>query len=317
MAKWAMGVRLPGSTEKRIESAIDKGQIIRTHVLRPTWHFVSPEDINWMLKLTAPRIKSASKFREKELEITEKIFTKSNSILQKALSGNKHLTREELAAEHLKWKITTNDNRLSHLLLRAELEGIICSGKSNGKNRTHTLLEKRVPVVKVLNKEEALAKLAKKYFLSHCPATLQDFIWWSGLSVTDAKIALELIKRDLIQEAIESQTYWLTGSFSVPKTNNKSCYLLPAFDEFMISYKDRSASLNFKHHGKSISSNGIFRPVILMNGQVKGLWKRTIKHDKVIVEPEFFQPNNKTEFKLLKRASENFGNFLGKKIEVK
>ena len=174
-----------------------------------------------------------------------------------------------------------------------------------------------MPVVKVLNKEEALAKLAKKYFLSHCPATLQDFIWWSGLSVTDAKIALELIKRELIQEAIESQTYWLTSSFSVPKTNNKSCYLLPAFDEFMISYKDRSASLNFKHHGKSISSNGIFRPVILMNGQVKGLWKRTIKHDKVIVEPEFFQPNNKTEFKLLKKASENFGNFLGKKIEVK
>jgi len=316
MAKWAIGVRLPGSTERQIQTAIDKGQIIRTHLLRPTWHFVSPEDIYWMLELTAPQIKASSKSRDKQLELTEKIYTKSNSIIQKALRDGKHLTREELMAELAKAKIATDNNRSSHLLLRAELEAIICSGAAKGKNRTYALLENVVPETTPLSKDEALSKLAKKYFSSHCPATLQDFIWWSGLSVVNAKHALEIIKPDFISETINSQTFWLTNSFSIPATAGKSCYLLPAYDEFMISYKDRNASLNFEGQKKSISINGIFNPIIVINGQVTGLWKRIIKSDRVIVETEFFRAHNKTELNLIKKASVLFGHFLEKKIEI-
>jgi hypothetical protein len=315
MAKWAIGVRLPGSTDRQIQTAIDKGQIIRTHLMRPTWHFVSPDDIYWMLQLTAPQIKSSLKSREKELGLTETIFKKSNTIIQKALR-EKHLTREELMADLTKAKIATDNNRSSHLLLRAELEGIICSGAARGINRTYALLEKIVPKIKTLSQEEALAKLAEKYFFSHCPATLQDFIWWSGLSVVNAKHALEMIKSSLISEKIGPQTYWFLNSFSTPITAGKSGYLLPAYDEFMISYKDRSASLNFENNKKSISSNGIFNPVIVMNGQVTGLWKRTIKNDRIIVETEFFRPHNKKELSLIKKASIEFGNFLNKKTEV-
>lgn len=316
MAKWAIGIRLPGSVDKKVQTAIDKGQIIRTHLLRPTWHFVSPDDIYWMLELTAPQIKASSKSREKELELTEKIFTKSNNIIQKALSADQHLTREELMAELAKAKIATDNNRSSHLLLRAELEGIICSGTTKGKSRTYALLEKVVPKTKALGKEEALAKLAKKYFSSHCPATLQDFIWWSGLSVANAKHALEMIKPAFISETIGPQTYWLSNSFSTPVTGSKSCYLLPAYDEFMISYKDRSAALNFENNKKTISTNGIFNPVIVINGQVTGLWKRTIKNDKVIVETEFFQAHNKTELNLIRKASEKYGSFLEKETHL-
>ncbi|MEP6594862.1 MAG: crosslink repair DNA glycosylase YcaQ family protein [Ginsengibacter sp.] len=163
-----------------------------------------------------------------------------------------------------------------------------------------------------MSKDEALAKLAKKYFSSHCPATLQDFIWWFGLSVANARHALEMIKPGFISETIGSQTYWLSNSFSTPVTAGKSGYLLPAFDEFMISYKDRSAALNFENHKKSISGNGIFKPVIVINGHTTGVWKRIIKNDKVIIETEFFRPPSKTELNLIRKASEKYEHFLEK-----
>jgi len=316
MAKWAIGVRIPGITEKQIVNAIDKGEIIRTHLMRPTWHFVSAEDIHWMLQLTAPYIKSSLRLRHKELELTDAILKKSNKIVEKALTQNNYLTREELVHEFSKAKIVTDNNRASHLLLTAELEGIACSGPISGKKQTYALLEKRVPKTKTLKKDEALAKLAQKYFLSHCPATIQDFAWWSGLTITDARKALEMIKSSLVSEIINGQTYWLPDSISIPK-KDKSVYLLPAFDEFIISYKNRSAVIQTEHYPKSISSNGIFKPVIIINGLVTGLWKREIKKDKVIIETDFFQAPNKTTKNLIQKAAETFGNFLEKEVVVK
>jgi hypothetical protein len=316
MAKWAIGIRLPGSTDDTVEDAVTKGQIIRTHLMRPTWHFVSSEDIYWMLELTGPQIKTSLKTREKQLGITEKILAKSSTIIQKALTANKYLTREELATEVKRAKIATHDNRLSHLLIRAELEGIICNGATKGTNRTYALLENVVPKIKKLNRDEALATLAKRYFSSHCPATLQDFTWWSGLPVRDAKSALEMIKRDFISETIESQTYWLPNSFSIPEKHNKACYLLPAYDEFMISYKDRSASLNIEDHKRSISGNGIFYPVIALHAQITGMWKRTLKNEKIIIETQFFRRHTKVELSMIKKAAKRFENFLEKKSEL-
>lgn len=316
MCKWAVGVRLPNSTDKLAESAIDNGEVIRTHLLRPTWHLVSSDDIYWMLELTAPQIKAVVKFRDKALELTEKIYTKSNNILEKLLRDGHSLLRDELKAHFEKAKIATDENRMSHLLLRAELDGIICNGQSNKGKPTYSLLEERVPKTKRLTKEEALAKLGEKYFTSHCPATLQDFIWWSGLSVKDAKRALELIKEDLISEEIESKTYWFSNSFTISR-NKESLYLLPAYDEYIISYKDRSAALPKENHKTTISSNGIFRPVILLNGKVTGLWKRTTIKDKIIIEAIFFQKQNKATYTLVQKATEQLGSFLDKEIIIK
>jgi len=316
MVKWAIGVRLPNATDRVIETAINDGEIIRTHLLRPTWHFVSAADIYWMLELTAPQIKASLKSRHKELALSETIFARSNTIIEKALRGGKHLTREELIAELGKAKIATDENRASHLLLRAELDGIACSGATEGGKPTYALLAARVPKTKPLTREEALAKLAKKYFTSHGPATLQDFVWWSGLSVGEAKHALEMTRSDFVSETIASQTYWLTHFFSLPKIDKESVYLLPAFDEFIISYKDRSASLPSENHNKTISNNGIFRPVIVVNGQATGIWKRTVKKDKVMVETEFFKQPNKTTKSLVEKAAIRFGDFLEKKTEL-
>ena len=316
MAKWAIGVRLPYSTNKVIETAIDNGEIIRTHLLRPTWHFVSADDVYWLLELTAPQIKAKLKTRHAELEFSESLIAKSNKLIQQALKGGNHLTREELIAKLEEAKIATDNNRASHILLRAELDGIACSGATKGKKQTYALLTERVSKTTNLTRDEALEKIARRYFSSHDPATLKDFIWWSGLSVRDARNALEMVKSDFISEKIGLEVYWFTNSFSMPKNNNSSAYLLPAFDEFIISYKDRSASLPMKTFKKAVSENGIFRPVIVINGQVAGLWQRTLKKERVIVETNLFQPHEKSIQSLIENEAEIFGSFLGKKTEV-
>lgn len=315
MSKWAIGARLPNSTEKEIEHAADNGDIIRTHLLRPTWHFVSAEDIYWLLELTAPRIKASLKSRHNELELTESILKKSNTIIKGMLTGGNHLTREELVSEIVKAKIPVDNNRASHLLMQAELDGIICSGAIKNKKQTYVLISERVADTNNLTREQALEKIARKYFNSHCPATLYDFVWWSGLSVSDARIALEMVKSDFVSEKIGTETYWFTNSFSLSQKDN-SAYLLPAFDEFLISYKDRSASFQFVNQKKVVSENGIFRPVIVINGHVMGIWKRTVKKEKLIVETFFFQSQNKVVKSLVEKAALDYGHFLDKKAEV-
>ena len=316
MAKWAVGLRLLNPANSTIETALNKGEIIRTHVMRPTWHFVVAEDVYWLLDLTASKIKMAMKARDKELELTEAIFNKSNNILEGILSKGVHLGREELAIAFNNAGISTDNNRLSHLLVRAELEGIVCSGSVNGNKQAYALLSDRVPLKKILSRDESLAELAKRYFTSHGPATLQDFIWWSGLSVTEARLGFESVKSGFISETVGSVNYWFKDSISNILNDTNSVYLLPAFDEFLISYRDRSASLSLIHHKKAVSDNGIFRPLIVQNGQVTGLWRRTIKKDEVMIETSSFLPGKTGSKYLYEAASLKFGRFLAKKVSV-
>ena len=316
MAKWAVGTRLPNSTDKLIQDAIDKGEILRTHVMRPTWHFVAADDISWMLELTAPRIKALLKTRQTELGLSETIITKSFSILEKAMSGGNHTTRDDLRTLLEKAKISTDENRLSHLMMCAELDGLVCSGIVQGSKQTYALLEERIKKKRNFTKEEALAELASRYFSSHCPATLNDFVWWSGLAVGDARMALELVKSTFYSQTIDSETYWFSDAYTATPKNKQQVHLLPAFDEFIISYKKRAASLEAEHHAKAVSSNGIFRPIILINGKVTGLWKRTVKKDRVFIETNFFSAHNKATKNLIEESAQTFGNFLGKKVEI-
>jgi hypothetical protein len=316
MAKWGVGARLSKATDKQIETALDNAHIIRTHVLRPTWHFVSPEDIYWMLELSAPQINALMKSRNKELELTEAIYTKSNKVIAKALSAGKHLTRDELTGALVKAKIGVNDNRASHLLIRAELDQIICSGTLKNKKPTYALLEERVAKPKAIKRDEALAKLAERYFTSHCPATIADFTWWSGLPAKDAKNALQMVKDKLICETIGGENYWLSDSFSGIKKEKSSSYLLPAFDEYIISYKDRSAAVEFKSQTKTFTKNGIFNPVIVINGQVTGIWKRTVVKDKVQVAASLFKKHSKASKTLVEKAAKAYGKFIDKQAVV-
>lgn len=312
MAKWAVGVRLPGSTQAAIQSTIDTGQVLRTHVLRPTWHLVSAADIHWMLALTAPRLKASLIHRHAELELSDDIVTKSNRLIERALRDGRQMKRDELMMVLKQASIPTNENRASHLFMCAELEGILCSGADRDGRPTYALLPERVPQKSSLPKEEALARLAETYFNSRCPATLQDFTWWSGLTSGDARQALELVKANFVPKTIAYQTYWLSPACSQAAiSSQETLYLLPAYDEFLISYQERGASLQQADDPRAISENGIFRPVIVLDGQVVGIWKRKLAQNKVVVEVELFKPANQKMLHIVEDAAARFAQFLG------
>ena len=203
-----------------------------------------------------------------------------------------------------------NDNRLAHILLYAELDGILCSGPPVGSKHTYALLEERVPKKADLNRDEALAELARRYFVSHGPATLQDFTWWSGLPAKDARRAVEMAKPGLVSEEVESRTYWADGSRSRAAKRSSDLHLLPAFDEYLLAYKDRAASILSQHQRVAISTNGIFYPTVVLDGKVIGLWRRTIGKDQVVVSHKLFRPLDQRARRMMDRAARRFGAFM-------
>ncbi len=314
MAKWAVGLRLPGTTEQLIEAALNDGDIIRTHLMRPTWHMVSSDDIYWLLELTGPRIKASMRSRQVQLELDNRVIRKSNDIIVKTIAVNGFSTREQIVESFIRAGFSLADNRAAHLLMNAEIDGLICSGRIVRNKPTYALLSERVPVKNTLAREEALARLTKRYFYSHGPATLQDFVWWSGLTVRDASRGLTMIGQELVGIDMDSQKYWMSPVSAVPPVKD-TVYLLPAYDEFIISYRDRSAALTPGTQLKAIMNNGMFRPVIVVNGRVVGTWRRTLKKDKIIFEPDYFNTLSEAiRKKILKKAVE-YSKFVGKQIE--
>ena len=311
MARWAVGARLPGVLEKQVLQAYNKGQILRAHVLRPTWHFIAAEDIYWLLAVSAERIKMRMRSNDRLLELNEKIFAKSTAAIEKLLQAGRHYTREEIADQLLKYKIRCDENRLSHILMRAELEAVVCSGPMQQNKLTYTLLKKRVPRSKELDMNTALALLATRYFSSRGPATLQDFSWWSGLAIGLARQALESVKSKLLSEKTGGAEYWFADTATTAHPTKKSVLLLPAFDEFIVSYTDRSATLARHHLAKVLTKNGIFYPAILIDGQTVGIWKRKLASSHLIVEANLFKPVIRPVKKKLEDAAAALGHYLG------
>jgi hypothetical protein len=238
-AKWAIGLRARGVTEVDVDRAFDAGAILRTHVLRPTWHFVAPDDIRWMLDLTAPRIHAANGYAYRLCELDASVFRRSRKVLARALRGGRARTRSELASALRSEGIAAEGLRLAALMMDAELEGIIVSGPRRGKHFTYALLEERAPSARTLTREEALAELAKRYFASHGPATLRDYAWWSGLTAREANAGIEAVAPALRKEVIGSQTRWSVGA-KVPQPGaSATAHLLPNYDEYLVAYKDR------------------------------------------------------------------------------
>ena len=312
-AAWALGLRSQGVTYDDVEQAFTVGLLLRTHVMRPTWHFVSPADIRWLLALTAPRVKAASASYYRKLELDDAFFAQSNALIEKALQGGQQLTRSELALILQQAGIVTDEQqRLTYIMMRAELDGIVCSGARRGKQFTYALLDERAPQARMLDRDEAMAELAGRYFSSHGPATLQDFVWWSGLTVADAKAGLAMIKSQLIDELIDGQIYWFAASTPPMKVPPSGVYLLPNYDEYTVGYTDRSAIFDVTHTAKlDERANILFNHIIVLDGQVVGTWKRTLKKGAVIVAPDFFTMLDRGEMPGFTGAVKRYGEFLG------
>lgn len=314
--KWALGMRLPtGFTDAAVEQAFNEGTILRTHVMRPTWHFVTPADIRWLLELTAPRVNAVNACMYRQLELDDALFQRSNAILIKALEGGKFLTRLELGKALKQAGIVADGMRLGYIVHRAELDAIICSGPRRGKQFTCALIAERAPQARILQPDEALVELVKRYFTSHGPATVKDFAWWSGLTVADVKRGLEMSKPDLIEEIIDGQSYWYAPS--IPKYSNPvpAAYLLPPYDEYTIAYKDHSYILDPQYLEKI--KNVVFGGVIMINCQIVGVWRRIFNKGMAIIETEFFRKLTTDEEAAFATAVQKYSEFLEMETVVK
>jgi hypothetical protein len=313
-AKWAVAQRTrPSMTDAEMDKAFNDGLILRTHVMRPTWHFVTPADIRWMLQLTAPRVRAVCAYYFRSMELDDAIFRRSQDTLIKTLEGGKHFTRPQLAAALEEAGIVTEGLRLGYLIMRAELDGILCSGPRHGKQFTYALLEERVPPTRTLDRDEALAELTKRYFWSHGPALVKDFAWWSGLTMTEAKEGIELNKSRLQQESINGQSYWFS-TVTPPSTTRDAlpaAYLLPNYDEALASFKDYSAAVAPEHEKMWVMGDRIFSHFVVLDGWIAGSWNRTLTKKRVTIEFKPFRAYTDAESQAINEAAQRFGKFLG------
>jgi hypothetical protein len=310
-AKWSVGLRLPQMTDDGVEQAIADKAIVRTWALRGTLHFVAPADVRWMMTLLSSRVIKKAAGRYRELGLDDKVISKSHAVLTSALQDGKALTREELAAALERKRVSTKGERMGHMLVRAALDQLICLGPRNGKQFTHVLLDEWVPATKPLQQDEALAALALRYFTGHGPALLEDFAWWSGLTMTDAKAARDLVSSQLHAETVNGKTYWMSPSLPAIKKSSKA-YFLPAFDEYLLGYTDRSAMVDAAHVKHVVSSsNGLYSSTILLDGRVAGTWKRTVKKDTIAIETTPLIKLDSVQQQAIEAAAKRYGKFIG------
>ncbi len=308
-AKWALGLRMQNATDDVIERAFTEGAILRTHVLRPTWHFVTPDDIRWLLDLTAPRIKATAAYMDRQLGLDEALFSRSNAVIARALQGGQQLTRPEIGSALSQAGITAEGSPLGHILMRAELDAVVCSGPRRGKQFTYALLDERAPHARTLRRDEALAELTRRYFTGHGPATVRDFAWWSGLTVTDAKAGLKMVGSHLTHEVIDGQTYWFPASMPPAAAESSSvAYLLPTYDEFLVGFAgfDRT-----RRGGRETPRVSPYDSTIVIGGKVVGSWKRAFKKGEAVIELAPFAPLTSAQAESVNAAARRYGEFVG------
>lgn len=309
-AKWALGLRLPTYTEEKIEQAFNAGEILRTHVMRPTWHFVSPKDIRWMQMLTAPRVRKLMDPYCRKEGLSEKVLEKTQKIITRALTGENALTRNELSAELKKEGLKMAPFQMGFVMSRAELDALVCSGPRKGKQFTYMLLEERAPKAKPMTHEKALDELIQRYFSSHAPATLHDFSWWSGLTLGEIRTGVEHAKLHTME--IEGETYWSTKKINEDDPVPLKARLLPVYDELFIGYRNSS-----RVYKEVMVKQGIKMPHLIFNNtlvigdRVAGTWKGERKKDHVSLQLVPFEALNVHEKEALGEELERYSKYLG------
>ena len=318
--KWAVGQRTRAATDDDVEQGLSDGSILRTHVLRPTWHFVAAQDIRWMQELTAPRVKGIMASYDRKLEIDEKVYARSTAAIAKALSGGNHLTRTELArvlARPRSLVGPAGTQWLAHLMMRAELDAVICSGVRRGKQSTYALVDERAPRARRMNRDEALAELTSRYFSTRGPATVQDFSWWSGLTVSDARNGVESLGSRLEHGTVDGRKYWFAEPAQSVKGSTSSAHLLPNYDEYFIGLKDRSAIQELvKGRVVGLPGDMTFAYVVMADGQLVGGWTRSVTTRKARLTVRLAVKVTPGQLRSIEAQARRYGEFLRLPVEL-
>ena len=313
-ARWALALRMRRATDATLERAFAEGRILRTHVMRPTWHFVTPADIRWMLALTGPRVSAAMASYNRRFELDAAVFRRSERVIARVLQGVE-LTRQELKLHLQRAGIRVDGaQRLAFLVMQAELDAVICSGPRRDRQFTYALLDERVPPARTRSRDEALAELTRRYFASHGPAQLHDFVWWSGLRVADARHGLESVAPELTCESIDGRWYW-SGQKARQPSGASNAFLLPLYDEYLIAYKDRSAAVNATGWSQ-VTTHDPFSAAVVVNGQVVGAWRRVFKERNVTVRVTLFKRLRRRDTSAIEAAAHAYAQFLGTELKL-
>jgi hypothetical protein len=286
--------------------------------MRPTWHFVTPEDVRWLIELTAPRLRMRLAGRWRQLEIDDRVATRAEATFAAVLEGGRQLTRGELADALVSAGISAEGQRLAHLLMRGELDGLLISGPRRGNQLTYALLEERAPTLPSRDREEALCELARRYFRSHGPAQLQDFVWWSGLTAADARTGIALTGTDLEEQVVNGAHYWLDPDLPSVRDAGAAVHLLPNFDEYTVGYRDRTAA----HHPESVFEPAFFpfgsiiSNVLTVGGRVRGGWRRTLASGRLRLEVRVLDRLQPAEVEALQAECRRMERFLDRPVEL-
>lgn len=311
-AKWALGLRLQGVDDQEVERGFNAGEILRTHLLRPTWHFVSPADIQWLLMLTGPRVQARNAPMCRKLGLDARTLSRSLAAITRALERHRHLTRAALREVLKRAGIKTEGpQRMTYMMMHAELEGAICSGPRDGKQFTYALLDQRAAPTGPITRDQALARLSERYFATRAPATVHDFAKWSGLSVSDARRGLEATQPDLVEDVLNGKSYWTPLVAPAQPASGPRAYLLSVYDEYISSYRDHSAIVGPEHGRRLVAQGNALAWVIVLDGRIVGTWRRVLRRDGVRVDATPFVPLSSRDRKALDAAVERYGRHLG------
>jgi hypothetical protein len=308
IALWSVGQRCRNADEASVLRAFNDGKILRTHVLRPTWHFVAATDFRWLLAFSGPRVDAQNTYRYRQLELDEKLLVRTTALIEKSLTGGNHLTRRQLGELLQQARISTNGQRLAYIVMRAELEGVICSGALSGKQHTYALVEERAPKAKRLERDEALAELARRYFTSHGPATIKDFSRWSSLTMADCRAGLGSIADELHHEAVGDRTYWFAEPSRPTARSAKVVDLVQIYDELVMGYSESRDALFETAPPEDLTP---LMHAVLLDGRLVGHWKPTYSKDAITVETSLYRSLSKQEGKALDVAVQRYGTFVG------
>lgn len=309
--RWAIGIRQRIPQIAQLQAAFAKAELLRLHLLRCTVQVVSQKDIGWLLPLCKERNLRTLQSWHKSINISfsESHFEEITRAMQELLAGGKSLPKRAIAEELTSLGFLLDDRLLTSLLVRSEIEGLLCSGVMQGREATWALLSERVPTICSLTPNEALKQLAIKYFRSHSPASLDDFAWWSGLSKTQCKKALTLIANEVEEIKVEEETMYLYHNTLDCPDYARKVLLLPPYDEYLIGYKSRWVALEKKHTAKAHNNFGIFKPIILHEGRVVGNWKASIDKQGANLITELFAEKSKVKLRSLQEAINQFVEF--------
>jgi len=314
-ARWSVGQRANGLLdEAAVEAALARGDIVRTHVMRDTWHFVTRSDARWLLRLTGPRIQARNGTQYRKLRLDSAQLAKTDALLADVLSGGVQLTRRALADELAQRGLVADGPRLAYILMHAELEEVICSGARQGKQNTYALFDDRVPPGASFDRDAALAEAVLRFFTSHGPATVKDFTWWSYLTVADARRGLELVGDALESTVIDGRTYWSAANDGGTASRRAAprAHLLQVYDEYVIAYRESRDLLDLDHlAGRLPGGQVMFLHAVILDGQVIGHWRRQITKTALIAETQLARALSDAEATAVEEAVARHGAFVG------